>query len=597
MKETKKCRVDNTIISDYVKLENLPKHLIHDIMHLLPYKDAAKFSVLSKSLNPYWLSFPTLNFNYNYDNLPKDVSYDTFFNFVQKTLQLRGPYIKGCLQNLTISYNSMGSNPHHYPKVFDVLLNFAVQNNVEEINFDIKDKIIANVTYDLLRPLFSSQFLTVLKLAGVKILSPDNVFITCPKLTELQFQNCHDFETIHVSSSSLKQVEVIQCFSMRAFHILEGNSLHSFKLEGFRINYPDRFSPFDIRLPTSDFLIHDLHLTSVELSENIYDMVVARVELLFIDTCGMPKNMRLHSPHIKVLEMTGNYKLQNLVLTTPNLERFISEGQLHRKLDISDCVALITVLKLDGTMSITSEWLKRTIGRLRSLKELVIRNCSTLERVEFESDSLEKFSLYGCFHLLEVDVNVSNLLEFYYSGGLQVCPIIISSFKCNGNIILPYGRSNLDLMKQFLSFFDHFKDLTLSCSKAEDMIIPRQLNDKISPLYDLRHVKLQVTERFLPNGPILTQLLESLLWFVPRPHTITLSSNMTRSTRSTLKFKYGNIVESNDVGECCLKTDSIKCWRHYEVKIEFEGFDESVREYLEEFFATSHRYYGIYRHG
>ena len=69
----------------------------------------------------------------------------------------------------------------------------------------------------------------------------------------------------------------------------------------------------------------------------------------------------------------------------------------------------------------------------------------------------------------------------------------------------------------------------------KDMIIPRQRNEKLSPLYDLRHVKLQIRERFLPNGPILTQLLESLLWFVPRPHTITLSSNMTRSTRSTLK--------------------------------------------------------------
>ncbi|KAK4268421.1 hypothetical protein QN277_025083 [Acacia crassicarpa] len=567
-------------------------------MHMLPYKEAAKFSVLSKSLNPYWLSFPTLKFNYNSYNLPEDVSYDTFFNFVQKTLQLRGPYLKGCLQNLSLSYNSKDSNPHHYPKVLDVLLNFAFQNNVKEINFDIKErvKIIANVTYDSLRPLFSSQFLTVLKLGGVNIPLVDNVFITCPKLTELQFQNCHAFGTIHVSSSSLKQVKVIKCCSMmalKAFHILEGKSLHSFKLEGFTID-----DPFDIKLPTSDFLIHDLHLTNVELSENIYDMVVARVELLFIDTCGMPKSMILHSPHIKVLEMKRNYKLENLVLRTPNLERFISVASLetlHCTLDISDCAAL-KVLKLDGTMSITGEWLKRTIWRLRSLKKLVIRNCDRLESVEFESDSLEKFSLYECFHLRKVDVHVLNLLEFYYSGSLQVYPMIILSCKCNGNIKLPYGRSNLDLMKQFLSFFDHFKDLTLSCSKAEDMIIPRQLNEKISPLYDLRHVKLQIRERFLPNGPILTQLLESLLWFVPRPDTITLSSNMTGSTRSTLKFKYGNPVESNDsvVGDCCRDTDDIRCWRHYEVKIEFEGFDESVREYLEEFFATSHRYYGIH---
>ncbi|KAK4268422.1 hypothetical protein QN277_025084 [Acacia crassicarpa] len=561
-------------------------------MHKLPYKEAAKFSVLSKSLNPYWLSFPTLKFKYNSYNLPKDVSYDTFFNSVQKTLKLRGRCLKGCLQNLSLSYNSMDSNPHHCPKVVDLLLNFAVQNNVKEINFDIEEpvNIIANVTYDSLCPLFSSQFLTALKLGGVQIPLVDNVSITCPKLTELQFQNCHAFGTIHVSSSSLKQVKVIKCCSMKAFHIEKGKSLHSFKLEGFSIN-----DPFDITLPT-DFLIHDLHLTNVELSKNIYDKVVAQVELLFIDTCGMPKSMRLHSLHIKVLEMKRNYNLENLVLRTPNLERFISVDSLetlHSTLDISDCVAL-KVLKLDGIMSITGEWLKMRICWLRSLKKLVIRNCNRLERVEFESDSLEKFSLHECFHLEKVEVHVLNLLEFSYSGSLQVYPMIILSSKCNGNIKLPYGRSDLDLMKKFLSSFGHFKDLTLSCSKAEDMVIPRQLNDKISPLYDLRHVKLQVRERFLPNGPILTQLLESLLWFVPRPDTITLSSNMTGNTRSTLKFKYGNPVESNDsvVGDCCRDTDDIRCWRHHEVKIEFEGFDESVREYLEEFFATSHRYYG-----
>ncbi|XP_028808600.1 uncharacterized protein LOC114763158 [Neltuma alba] len=508
-----------------MELEDLPDHVIHQIMHFLPYEEATKFSVLSRSFNSYWLSFPTLNFSYK-STLSEDVSYQTFFNIVQKTLQSRGPYIKGSLHNLSLSYNDKSSifpsslrkrgrsDSNSYRQVFDVLLNFAVENNVKEINFDIIFHGFSqlgdimnniNVTHDSLLPLFSSQFLTVLKLTGIKIL-PFDAFMKCPKLTELLFKSCDGFQTINVSSSSsLKQFEVKWCKGLQAIQILDGKSLQSFKFEG----YDDQ----------------DQQCT----------------------------------------------------------------------LDISDCLA-VRVLKLTTATTITDEWLKKTIQGLSYLEELEICNCNLLEKIEFEKYSLKRFSLFDCLELKEVVVDVPNLLEFDFNGSIEY-PICILSAKCNGNILLPYGISNLVLVKEFLSCFDHFKDLSLSCFRFEYMIVPRhdmQL-DTLSALYDLRHIKLEAIEESLPSGRTLTKLLEGLLWLMPRLQTITLYSHVTKTT-STLKFKYGKKVESKNlkVGDCCYDV-LIKCWRHYELKIEFEGFDEYVRKYLENFFASSLRNYGIYR--
>ncbi|XP_054793127.1 uncharacterized protein LOC129298729 [Prosopis cineraria] len=518
------CRVENPR-NNNMKLEDLPEHLIHHIMHFLPYKEAAKFSVLSIAFYSSWLSFPTLKFTYK-ATLSKGVSYHTFFHSVQKTLKLRGPHIKGSLHKLSLSYMEIvRPNSQHHRKVFDVLLNFALQNNVKEINFDISNDIGNLSYYDSLLPLFSSQFLTVLKLSGIKNILFCDASITCPELKELVIHHCDAFQTINVSSSSLKKVEVICCKGLKAVQLLEGKSIHSFKFEGFKTH------ACDINIPSCDSLRY-LHLTNVEISENICNKVVPQVEFLHLVCCNMPKNLRLHNPHVKVLKLKRNRKLENIVLSTPNLERFSYEEASetrHCRLDISECLAL-RVLKLVRATTITDGWLKRTIWVLLCLKKLDIRECNRLTGIEFENDSLEKFSLYECSQLKEVNVDVSNLLEFCYSGSLQVYPMFILSAKCNGNIKLPSGRSDLDSVKQFLGCFDHFKDLTISCSRAE--------------------------------------------------------------------FKYGNEVESKNmkVEECCYDVP-IKCWRHYEVKIEIQGLDESVRQCLENFFATSLCYYGIYRHG
>ncbi|KAI9108104.1 hypothetical protein K1719_020977 [Acacia pycnantha] len=500
MEATKDCKVTDNRINNNMELEDLPDHLIHKIMHLLPYEEAAKFSVLSKSLYSSWLSFPTLNFSYR-STSSEDVSYEyqTFFNIVQKTLQLRGPYIKGSLHNLSIYYCRDRSNV--CPKVFDVLLNFAIENKVKELNITEPNKhcgfycldmthmddlilnmnndwlrplfsshmddFILNVNNDSLRPLFSSQFLTVLKFVGVGVPSFD-AFIACPKLEELLFKTCDGFQTINVSSSSsLKKVAVECCRGLEGIQILEGKSLHSFMFKGHRFEKHQRCT-----------------------------------------------------------------------------------------FDISDCPAL---------------------------------RCNMLEKVEFENYNLKKLKLDCCFKLKEVVVDVPNLLDCYYDYTSMSLPISNLPAKCVVNIKLIHTpwKSTIVSFKAFLSYFNHVKELSLSCVEFEHMIFPKEsLLYNLYPLYELRHLKLEsLLALSLPSGRTLTRVLKSLFHLVPKPSTITLYTQITEKI-STLKFEYGKNVEK--VGECCSNAPR-KCWRHYEVEIEFQGFDEYEREYLKKFFARKLR--------
>ncbi|XP_028808632.1 uncharacterized protein LOC114763187, partial [Neltuma alba] len=375
MEAGKKPKVDYTV-NNNTKLENLPDHVIHQIMYLLPSKEAAKFSVLSKSFYSTWLSLPTLH--------------------------------------IEISRRRM--------------------------------------KYDSLRPVFSSQILTVLRLAGVRVPLVD-AFITCPKLEELLFRYCDGFQAIHVSSSSsLKRVKLKSCRQLEACQILlEGKSLNNFRSEGHQ-----------------------------------YDDL--RQCALVIDFCR----------DLKVLKLTD----------------------------------------------------------------------ATVITDKFDS-SLKKLSLYILgYEQIEILIDAPNLLEFYYVPRIRELPKLITSAKCSANIslippFLPYTHDG-SLLRNFLCCCSNqFKDLTITCWKFELIICPKLPSQpvNVSSLYDLRHLKLEATDDTLPRDDpyFLILLLKSLLKM----------------------FKYGKKVEMTNlkVGECCYNVP-VKCWRHYEVEIEFQGFNESERENL-----------------
>lgn len=66
----------------------------------------------------------------------------------------------------------------------------------------------------------------------------------------------------------------------------------------------------------------------------------------------------------------------------------------------------------------------------------------------------------------------------------------------------------------------------------KDVVFPREfvLEDRLSPLHDVKHVKIKA--RDMPKGRAVTQLVESLLWLVPKPHKFTFGSVFGTTTNS-----------------------------------------------------------------
>ncbi|KAK4268420.1 hypothetical protein QN277_025082 [Acacia crassicarpa] len=418
-------------------LEDLPDHLIHKIMHLLPYEEAAKFSVLSKSLYSSWLSFPTLNFSYK-STSSEDVSheYQTFFNNFQKTLQLRGPYIKGSLHNLSIYYCRDRSIV--YPKVFDALLNFAIENKVKELNItepnnkcdfywrDMRhlDDFILNVNNDSLGPLFSSQFLTVLKFIGVGVPSFD-AFIACPKLEELLFKTCDGFQTINVSSSSsLKKVAVECCRGLKGIQILDGKVLHSFMFEGHGIAKQQRCALDISDCPALRVLKLNGKTTTTDrwLNRTVRDL--RYFEELKIWYCDMLEKVEFENYNLKKLDLYCCVKLKEVVVDVPNLLEFYYDYS-SMSLPISNlpakCIVNIKFLCEPPWIS-TIFLFKRFLSYFNHVKELSLSYVK-FEEMIFPKESL-RYNLYPIYELRHL--KLESLLDLSIPSGRTLTRVLKS---------------------------------------------------------------------------------------------------------------------------------------------------------------------------
>lgn len=266
-------------------------------------------------------------------------------------------------------------------------------------------------------------------------------------------------QTLRVSSSSLKDVEIIHCNGLKRVEV-KGKNAKSFKFVGIRTN--NVIEPCDIDLTACEHM-RFVYLDHAKVTEELMEVVT---DILYVSRCDMPTNLEIENHYVKIIQLKNNYKVNELVVCAPNMECFeyiATKGQ-RCEMDISACVCL-TVLILKGA-TVSDTWVRTTISALGCLEELEISHCNMLEKIEFENEKLETFSLSSCSKLKEAQVDTRNLVEFYYSGSLEVYPLLVLSAKCSANVILPQRKDDpawFDNMLRFLSYFDHFKDLTIAC--------------------------------------------------------------------------------------------------------------------------------------
>ncbi|KAF7810334.1 F-box/LRR-repeat protein [Senna tora] len=331
------------------KLENLPLPLIHHIMDCLSPKDSKKFSILSKTFNSSWLTYLVLHF----DNDLFPIQDPHAFNAsVHRYFQHRAPHILRCLRKLSIPYNA-------------------------------------------LHPMLSSEFITTLKLSSFTLLIPDPV-ITCPALKLLSITFCTGFQTLHVVSPSLVEVEILRCQELKSV-IEESDEIECFKFS--------------------------MYLENVIVSAVL---MVVGTKILHILCSNLPKNMKIYNPNVEILQLENCGIMENLVVCAPNVECFEdSQGFWGRSyaIDISACVCL-TLLALKGAI-ITDGWVKSLVSALACLEELKIIKCDMLEKIEFKNARLETLVVEGCSKLKAAMVDAPNLLHFLI---LEVSTFILSSF-------------------------------------------------------------------------------------------------------------------------------------------------------------------------
>ncbi|KAI9112649.1 hypothetical protein K1719_016315 [Acacia pycnantha] len=574
--------------------ENLPEHLIHYIMNFLTYKDATKCSVLSKAFKSLWLSSPVLEFDSRFFKQHEDPEH-RFFSHILKSLWLRSPHTNNYLQKVRLSHRRKSPEvPFPYQPTFDMLVNFAIENTSKEIVFEIISVGFVNVRYEPLVQLFSSEFLTVLNLTGLRIPIADPI-INCPKLKALKISRCEGLRTITVSSLCIEEVDIDACHSLDGLSRLDRVRVPKAKnLKNlFRFERGPGFHPCEFDLPACES-IKSMSLYRVKVVKN--KLTIPVTDTLYINYCPLPMNFRIQNPKLKELKIWDVCNLDNLCLVTPNLKSlyfgfgfFINPSQNRRlTMNISACVAL-TVLELRG-VAITDDWMKSTISNLGALKELIISDCSSFRKMVLKNDKLEILSLKRCYNLNEVIIDSPNLLKFDYDGSMQVYPMTILSTKVCPKINLAYNHidpiSRFDEINQFLSFFDHIQDITITSARAKELIFPI---DHVSesnpfPLRDLKYMKVETcTLAGILNSEDVMKVIEVLLWLVPKPLKLTLSVH--DKIIGTLKFEYGKEVKRMEVDESFRFGVRTRCWRDYELKVDIQGFNESETRDLNKFFA------------
>lgn len=489
---------------------------------------------------------------------------ERFFSLVLRSLELHGPHINNTLRKLRLFFRE--DRPpvlyDNFPNILQTLLCFALNNKCIELDLNLNvtcpnlDKpwwdfsnYILDIQKVIFIPLFTSRYLTTLKLKGFNFVIPplpeptdeteseQVLVIACPALRNLLLSNCKGLRNVKVLSRELDEVEIECCNGMRKVSI-HTSFLGCFKFVG---GQPGLF--FNVPAQTCDIdlsgceQLNFVSLDTLKVSTQFIQQTQAQV--LYLLRCQMPRKVIIYNPHIKIMEMRiSQMNMESFVLNAPNLEflEYRSSGQ-RLKFDISACLAL-KVLIFRGA-AFTDAWVNKLIPKFKCLERLELSQCHSLEKIDLKHQNLQAFTLHACFQLKEAVVDGRNLLNFTYSGNLRVYPMLVTSAKCSAQIEFleqpNRPESWFSILRRFLCQFDHFKCITVSCASVEDLIFPREfVRAHVSPLHDVRLMNVKMREK--PSAQTLIQLVESVLWLLPKPEALTFEHGFTK-TRGILKVR------------------------------------------------------------
>ncbi|KAF9670863.1 hypothetical protein SADUNF_Sadunf13G0113200 [Salix dunnii] len=474
-------------------ISELPDPIIQHIMSSLPYKDAARMSILSKRFASAWTSFPVIFFDETLNmgsclELTGKQRLNSFLSYVGEFLSRRRLDVS--LEKFRFCFCLNNSSDQQPNCGIENAISYAIENNVKELELDVvgkRCKFMAH--YRLPMKVFSAHSIIVLSLKGFVLEPPQNLALDFPSIKELRLEKCKGMQKLSVSSESLK---------------------------------------------------------------------------------------------IVVLEFCQG--LEKVGIDASNLESFSFGGGVNSScsVDITACLSL-EYLSLKNA-EITDEWIKREIPKFIQLEVFKVGRCRLLKNFHVSNANLKTLELSDCSNLQKIEIYSRSLNKFVYGGQIMPSRVFIYSPSFHAKVSLsvdhPLPHDWFSSLRDFLSCFDHCKELELACSIEMALIFPVDYRDNLlPPLYDLKYLK--VVAKFPTKPEDLVDLLDGLLWFSPR---LTVLSFVSGNKEKSLKFENDIAVAIDEDLQCCYSMP-IKCWRHSLKKVTVENFEDRENTILQRFFS------------
>ncbi|KAF9589596.1 hypothetical protein IFM89_025879 [Coptis chinensis] len=393
------------------RISNLPDHILHHILSLLPTKYAVGTSVLSTRWNYLWTSISSLDFCDTLLQSERTVCTDEhdmiFMNFVDRVLLHHdAAYIHKfsllCRRNLdTYRVNAwISSVLRRKVRELDLLFYRRNESVFPRSLFTCQSLTTLTIQHSVVKIPPSSVFscLKVLFFIDLKICSDEGILevtFTCPKLEECNILECQwvKIKTVIVSASSLKALTIsdyeddVDDYEIKVY----AKGLISLDLETKLSRELSLYNPSSVVVASIDIFEADINDRSSKLLRgicNVKDLLLTDTSIMALSRANL-----LHTfsdlKHLRVClytdEFAGEY-LRELLCCLPNLETlcFMNELELcsfeeHGTIPGCVCSHLKSVefREFYGSENELS-WVKLLLNNGKALKKLTVISSSQL---------------------------------------------------------------------------------------------------------------------------------------------------------------------------------------------------------------------------
>ncbi|KAJ4718101.1 F-box/LRR-repeat protein [Melia azedarach] len=489
------------------RISELPPFIVHLIMSYLSPKEVAQTSVLSKSWNQLWSSFPIVNLDESYFTgrpfnessislVSQGKSKKKFLGNQKKFINLGYAFLtrfyksKLCIQKLRL-YIQLPNVKKSSPLV-DKWIELAISNGVRELDLEIVSDI--NTKYALPPAMFSAKFLTSLILSGCKL------------------EQCPDSISFH----SLKEL-TLKKLCIRG-KMLQKLTSECPVLEGLFI--------YDCR---------DLNYLCISKALKLKIMRVALAP-------GDFERVKIIAPILQQFSFSYNGR------TTPFVVDMVGCPRLH-KLMLSDAI-------------LKEQEFQRFLSNFPLLEDLSLFYCEHVKGLTVSSSHLRNLELRGS-DFKAIDIDTPNLLSFSYSSWNHFIPTALINAPCAWNVSVSIREDDMDTrwyldLKQFLGESNQIEELLLNVCPGNKISFNldefRIMSTSFAPR-EVENLYLAVDTAPSNYGGLLNGVLSVCF-------SKTVSVRILSEQSRFCEWLYDQLRNRDLVSCCCCSCSEMKCWRH-----------------------------------